>query len=267
MLTREQQRELILELRSRMPGLMYKYRSASAQDLNSLSRKKIYVPTLYELDDIQESIFDFILDEALRADNHYFPTVLSDGNGDPVWIPLSLSRTIPPEEADSHRARIIKEVEAFCKKIFSKGVYCLVTTPLSNSMWGLYGNSHNGYCIEYRLPEANEFLENISLMPMGVDYSDEPPSIDWAYAGLYDTLLYNMIGVKPKEWERQQEFRIVYPIGGVEYGFPLEISSIIFGARAGEILIADIRAIFGNSITYKRASTTPHSYNMKLVDL
>src|SRR5690606_34990329 len=155
-------------------------------------------------------------------------------------IPSTLSRRLTPEEAEAHKERVLQSVKELRERIYSQGVYCLSRCPLNNLMWGHYGNSHRGYCIEYRLPEKSELLDHPNV-PRGVDYKEERPSLDWAYANLYpfNMLLYYMIGVKHIGWSYEQESRIVYPAGGMEYDLPFEVSSIIFGAKADEQLIQD----------------------------
>ena len=117
------------------PKYLYKYRSGSPQDIETLSRGKIYVPNFQQLDDYFERAYKFNRELADTHANLLFPQIIRNVFGEPVFIPTMLSRQITPEEEEEHKQRVDESIKGFRENIYSKGVYCLTRSPVDNLMW------------------------------------------------------------------------------------------------------------------------------------
>lgn len=104
---------------------------------------------------------------------------------------------------------------------------CSFTTKRDNKpMWSLYADSYKGYCVEYEIPMKKEIIDN--LCP--VIYSDEIDNnivkatvkfaietiIRFASDGKMKTdmgCFTELLCIKDKDWELQDEWRIIGPAG------------------------------------------------------
>ena len=93
------------------PKFLYKYRSGSNLDLATLRKGKVFVPNFYELNDIFESNFEFELSHALENANILMPHVHRNEFGEPVWVPIMLTRPISGEELSQHRRNIEEAIQ------------------------------------------------------------------------------------------------------------------------------------------------------------
>lgn len=123
-------------------------------------------------------------------------------------------------------------------------VACLTTDNKNTVMWGHYADKHRGICIEYDISPLLDKNENDFLIRK-INY-DRTAMIN-ENIELYDlNLLMDLFSIKSKEWEYENEYRILYydserrKNGLVK---PLTIKSICFGTETPESdkeLICDI---------------------------
>ena len=123
-------------------------------------------------------------------------------------------------------------------------VACLTTDNKNTVMWGHYADKHRGICIEYDISPLLDKNENDFLIRK-INY-DRTAMIN-ENIELYDlNLLMDLFSIKSKEWEYEDEYRVLYydrekyKNGLVK---PLTIKSICFGTETPESdkeLICDI---------------------------
>ena len=120
-------------------------------------------------------------------------------------------------------------------------VACLTTDNKNTVMWGHYSDKHRGICIEYDISPLLDKNRNDFLIRK-INY-DKTAIINENIANinnieLYDlNLLMDLFSIKSKEWEYENEYRILYydrerRKNGLV--IPLTIKSIYFGAETPE---------------------------------
>ncbi|MBU3821313.1 DUF2971 domain-containing protein [Flavobacteriaceae bacterium XHP0103] len=122
----------------------------------------------------------------------------------------------------------LEDVIAVNKKI---GVYSLSKNYTDELLWAHYGDSHQGYCIEYDLQNLELGYRN-KIYSFPVKYSNKPPDIDFRDINSSNTkIIEKIIGFKSKRWEYEQEYRIISDFSGEFFYHPNSIKSIYFGIR------------------------------------
>jgi hypothetical protein len=213
------------------PELLYKYRAGSKLNLNTLIRKKVWVPSFYSTNDVFESNYEFLISKELDY-VHSSSSVLRNQYGAPVMgLATALGEPLTQEQKIIKQRAIREAADTVRKRMFNKGVYCLTTNPLSQTMWGDYADGGRGFCIEYQVPQsAHQQAEPLLTY---VDYANAPMKIRWAWIDQYPehVIVELMLTYKSLEWESQKEWRIIYSDGEREYDAPYPIRSIIVGAK------------------------------------
>lgn len=98
-------------------------------------------------------------------------------------------------------------------------VCCFTTNPMSELMWGHYGNSSKGICLEFEFSKSPEILDK--LHP--VKYDDNFPKID-SIDDLPEALL-----TKRTAWIDEQEWRVISNKGGGKSFNKKSLTTIYFG--------------------------------------
>jgi hypothetical protein len=253
---------------SEHPLYLYKYRSGSIKDIETLSRKKIFVPDFNNLNDIYKNDFSFELDIALNNANIHYPHVIKDGFGEPMMAPVMLSRGLKHLDLEIHRTKIRENIRSFRERIFGMGVYSLSHIAKNHLMWAHYSNEYKGYCIEYKIPPKNNCSKDTPCL-YPVEYVEAPHKIEWSLIEHYNIglLKYYMIGNKPMCWNYELEYRAIFPTGQKEFDIPYEIESIIFGPESEPNLKQSIKDIFGTTIIYREAIKMAGTYELDVVDI
>jgi hypothetical protein len=248
------------------PSSLYKYRSGSEKDIDTLKKRKIWVPSFHDLNDIFENDFEFEEETALNNANVHYPFVLHNKLGEPILAPTMMSLSLEGEALKQHKEKIKLDIHHFREKIFNLGIYSLARHFNNQSMWGLYSNSHKGYCIKYK-----EFDDKINLSILGpkfVIYADVPPKIEWSLIQHYSqgAIMCNMIFHKPEDWKTEEEYRVIFEEGNKEYDIPYQIESIIFGERAENDLKDQIYEIFSNEVKYEKIEKVKGTFKLITVE-
>lgn len=114
-------------------------------------------------------------------------------------------------------------------------VACLTTDNKNTVMWGHYADKHRGICIEYDISPLLDKNKNDFLIRK-INY-DRTAMIN-ENIELYDlNLLMDLFSIKSKEWEYENEYRILYydrerRKNGLV--IPLTIKSVYFGTETPE---------------------------------
>lgn len=114
-------------------------------------------------------------------------------------------------------------------------VACLTTDNKNTVMWGHYADKHRGICIEYDISHLLDKNENDFLIRK-INY-DRTAMIN-ENIELYDlNLLMDLFSIKSKEWEYENEYRILYYDSERRKNglvTPLTIKSVYFGTETPE---------------------------------
>ena len=120
-------------------------------------------------------------------------------------------------------------------------VACLTTDNKNTVMWGHYADKHRGICIEYDISplldkNKNDFLIRKINYDKTAIINENINNIN--SKELYDLiLLMDLFSIKSKEWEYEDEYRVLYYDRGKDKNGlvkPLIIKSICFGAETPE---------------------------------
>jgi len=153
-------------------------------------------------------------------------------------------------------------ISAFEKKISKMGVVCFSKSCDNILMWSHYSDGHKGMCLEFEL-DSKQTLSDKAIYQ--VNYSLEYPEINlenniWSIDGAAK-ILYT----KSKEWEYEQELRLIRESGNELIDYPIKLSSIIFGLKTPENEIDMIKKILkGQDIHYKKVRLADNNYKLEI---
>ncbi|MYI89714.1 MAG: DUF2971 domain-containing protein [Gammaproteobacteria bacterium] len=128
------------------------------------------------------------------------------------------------------------------------GLYCLSTVPDNILMWAHYANDHQGFCLEFLNATNQQFRVEPNpeergnspkvLVPLEVQYSEKYPVVNFIRNFIHSDRVTAGITTclrKAKQWEYEQEWRIVDINGPGPHHFPPEcLSGVIFGCRMSD---------------------------------
>lgn len=233
--------------------LVYKYRGGSdgifERDLNSLEKNYFWSSKFEDLNDPQENLI--LIDKFVKQSS---------------WLTRIFGKK--SSEAPS---KVQEDLENILSHNNIIGIYSLSTSFIDKLLWAHYANSHKGFCIEYDLDLLldNYVYENKYSFP--VIYSVKPSQIalkDIPNASKNDDLIQKAFGSKSKEWEYEQEYRIITDDFGIHnYDFQA-VKSIYFGLRMcdlqKELIIKRLR---GRGIKYYQIVQMQNKYELGAVPL
>lgn len=249
-------------LKKHMPTLLYKYREVNLNSIKSLLRDSIWISLPREMNDPHECSFYCNFEDLMSSDEYLSHDIVKKlikrlkldvnkfKNMELHEIILELALNDPNIDGDVDKAyAVIDSLKTVSKKnqkeimdsleyamknyvyIFSLSENCH-----NNLMWSHYGDSHKGFCIEYDFNsvETDNIIKK-SLKP--VVYTNE--KIDFAEyfkAGIkrFPELMSFPAMIKSKDWEYEQEWRLIYPQGPEAEPFEgksPKIRSIILGSN------------------------------------
>ena len=219
LLAKENKSEKVDELkRAILPSSLYKYGRLGENTLACLKRKSIWLSNYKELNDPFESLMKYDLDKHLTE---YF--LETDFEGDfyrnygvflsqedlklirnsqephSVYYDLCEQKNLPTFKRPTKSQLRDGIVMLFEKYREYSYIGCFSEVNKSLLMWSHYADNGKGICVEYCLTS----IDTSYLFP--VFYSDE--MYEFSIKDLH-TLVRNLI--KAKDWEYEQEWRIVY---------------------------------------------------------
>jgi len=189
---------------------VFKYRTGSDRDINSLISDEFWAPTREKLNDPYEGVFSR---ELFENQLNQLEEIFSIG-----------------DKFDEVR----NSLEAVLDFTDKSGVYSLSSSSDDELLWAHYANSHCGFCIEYDLDKLLEFTDNANHI-VHIAYKDTPPHIELSDISDLTTsnsaLLQKMLGTKSKRWDYEQEVRIVTSQSGSHPYDYRAVKAIYFGLR------------------------------------
>jgi len=226
---------------------VYKYRGVYDEeiferDLNSIEKNYFWGANFETLNDPCETI---ITKESLTKQANFIL---------PIFGRKSKEKFKPVEEA-------LDNVLAHVNKI---GIYSLSKTYIDELLWAHYGNSHNGYCIEYDLDILLKSYNSDKVYSFPIVYQEKPPSVDFnniIKSGTSNNLIQKMAGYKSRRWQYEEEIRIVTEDFGVHSYNHEALTGIYFGLRINEKYKTEImKRLKGRGVNYYQIEQVPKTY-------
>ena len=240
--------------------IAYKYRSGRGtkddkgkdifeRDIELLLEDTIYIPTIEQLNDPAEALFDDSL------------------------FNLQMKLFKPLTSRDSME-RVKDSVYDLYNKVRSSGIYSLSTEPANELMWAYYASGHCGYAIIFDTEVLLRSFREVkydNMYEIDVVYSTKLPQFDITKISrqkIEDTLKC-FVGNKSKAWRHEAEHRLVLDKGGRKLKIDYRaIKGFVFGSRMPEDDIDYIMKTFsGRDLDYSKIELKDKSYELSLKKL
>ena len=139
------------------------------------------------------------------------------------------------------------------------GVYCMCRRNDSILQWAYYGGDHQGFCLEFTIPQAAKApFEYVAA----VEYVVDRESIDFFDLDGNRDFLWRMVRRKFKEWDHEHEVRAFTTQPGLKRFAAELLTGIVFGAKTSGEHKAWVRAQVAKSGAppryYQASSTFTH---------
>lgn len=233
----------------------FKYCSLDEYTLQNIEKNQLYFNLAQNLNDPFEVFFDFKIDN----DNTYKRLIetMYDEKAHRVITNGKDKDTV----LDHSRSNIMTQ--------FLKGMRLTCFSSVNDSilMWGHYGKSHTGICIEYADKDP------IFTIAQKVEYSEKTPILELnseadADAEVITRKLISIFSTKHKAWEYEKEYRIFGLDDTCIHKLkPGTISAIYFGLFCSNDNAKKVREILGNGVRYYHASLNPKIYRIDFEEM
>ena len=240
--------------------IAYKYRSGRGtkddigkdifeRDIELLSNDTIYIPTIEQLNDPAEALFD---DSLFNLQMKLFKPLASGGAME----------------------RVKDSVRDLYNKVCSSGIYSLSKEPANELMWAYYASGHCGYAIIFDTEVISRSFKEVkynNVNEFDVAYSTKLPQFDITKImgqSIVD-MLRCFVGNKSKAWKHEAEHRLVFEKGGRRLKIDYRaIKGFVFGSRMAEEDIDFIMKTFsGRDLDYSKIVLKENSYELSLKKL
>lgn len=214
--------------------LYYKFQPINKLSLQNLNNQKVWVADPYLFNDP----FEFSL-----QDNFYID---SEGNG----IQLK-----------GEEYEIRKEIE---HELREYGVVCFSKGYQNNLLWSHYTDNHEGMCLVFDIDE------DVGDKLFKVDYTMDFPIIDLSPEAKQHDQRVKVVTTKSKEWEYEEEYRLVYMMKNFLNDYRGKLVEIIFGCRATFDSIKMVASIARNNdsqIKISRVRPQPNTFKLTTITI
>ena len=237
--------------------IAYKYRSGRGtkddngkdifeRDIELLSHDTIYIPTIEQLNDPAEALFD---DSIFNLQMELFKPFASCGSME----------------------RVKEALRDLYNKVRSSGIYSLSKEPANELMWAYYASGHCGYAIVFDTEVLSQSFKDVkydNMYEIDVEYSTRLPQFDITKMkgqSIEDTLKC-FVGNKSQVWKHEGEHRLVFDKGGRKLKIDYRaIKGFVFGSRMAEEDIDFIMKTFsGRDLEYSKIELRDISYELSL---
>lgn len=193
-----------------MPNSFFKYTSAKYYIYDLIYDNLMFLPEINELNDPFEIqlFYDIekIKNEFISKNRKVIKKVVGNETIEAEYVPDMNSEDM--EELNN----IIYDMNKYIKSKTS--VVCLSERNDINPMWAHYADNHKGICIEYDLKNCdNLFLKTLCFPIDYVEKNDNTHDLNSIIIHKdYDSslFLFKTAITKSKDWEYEQEWRIIY---------------------------------------------------------
>lgn len=240
--------------------IAYKYRSGRGtkddngkdifeRDIDLLSHDTIYIPTIEQLNDPSEALFDDSL----------FNYQL---------------KLLKPFASSGSMERVKDALYDLYSKVRLSGIYSLSREPVSELMWAYYASGHCGYAIIFDTEVLSRSFREVkydNMYEIDVAYSTNLPQFDITQIKgqqIEDTLKC-FVGNKSKAWKHESEHRLVFDKGGRKLKIDYRaIKGFVFGCRMPDEDIEYVMKKFsGRDFEYSMIDLKEKSYELSLKKL
>lgn len=240
--------------------IAYKYRSGRGtkdgngkdifeRDIELLSHDTIYIPTIEQLNDPAEALFD---DSLFNSQMKLFKPFASSGSME----------------------RVKDGVRDLYNKVRSSGIYSLSMEPANELMWAYYASGHCGYAIIFDTEVFSKSFKEVkydNLYEIDVTYSNKLPQFDITKikGQSIEGTLKCFVGNKSQAWKHEAEHRLIFDKGGRKLKIDYRtIKGFVFGSRMAEEDIDFIMKTFsGRDLDYSKIELKDNSYELLLKKL
>lgn len=205
------------------PTHLYKYQRLTAHSLASLLNETVWLSSPAAFNDPFDCAITLSRDKLEESLEHAITEIAERNN-------------ISREQIENHDKIINQDQAAYewlrnsLRTTMQKiGVLCLSATPCEILMWSHYAQNHKGFCVEYDFSEGT----HLRKLAHPVNYSETIPALSLANlpANAKNNFLDVCIFTKAKQWEYEQEWRVIMHEGDRVFQYPSKVASVIFGAK------------------------------------
>lgn len=219
------------------------------RDMELLSNDTIYIPTIEQLNDPAEALFD---DSLFNLQMKLFK----------------------PFASSSSMERVNDALRDLYNKVRSSGIYSLSKEPTNELMWAYYASGHCGYAIIFDTEILSRSFREVkydNMYEIDVVYSINLPQFDITKISrqkIEDTLQC-FVGNKSQAWKHETEHRLVFDKGGRKLKIDYRaVKGFVFGSRMPEDDIDFIMKTFsGRDLDYSKIELKDNSYELSLKKL
>jgi len=215
-----------------VPRYLYKYRDDGEYSKKIIKNKALWYPRPLTFNDP----FDCQLEFDTKAELHSIERFLRINN-----------KKMSKDELRTRALYYYKNpkilydaINRGAKNSFNNhGLCCFTIDPANILMWSYYANSHRGMCLKFDL-----LADPVAFfIPLKVDYVQEYPY--WNHIkGDNNASVTKLASTKAKQWEHEQEYRILKFRKSGSHSFDgSALQEIIFGCQASAPFIKDVQAL------------------------
>ncbi|MDO3643845.1 DUF2971 domain-containing protein [Mucilaginibacter sp. L3T2-6] len=154
-------------------------------------------------------------------------------------------------------------VEAYLKTadkvIGDMGICCFTTNCNNILMWSHYAHNHKGVCLVF-----NPYKDINSFLVAKVRYLNEFRPINYFDDPTTNAMI--MYTTKSKDWEYEEEYRLVNASNGAVFYDKQALIEIIFGCKCSQAdmlaVISSVASSGHNDITYLKAEMQEESFSL-----
>lgn len=219
------------------------------RDIELLSHDTIYIPTIEQLNDPAEALFD---DSLFNLQMKLFKSFASR----------------------SSMERVNDALRDLYNKVRSSGIYSLSKEPANELMWAYYASGHCGYAIIFDTEILSRSFREVkydNLYEIDVVYSINLPQFDITKIKRQsiENTLQCFVGNKSQAWKHEAEHRLVFDKGGRKLKIDYRaVKGFVFGSRMPEDDIDFIMKTFsGRDLDYSKIELKANSYELSLKKL
>lgn len=226
---------------------VYKYRSGSKRDIKTLINNQFYSASIESLNDIQET--------KVKIDNNEFEI-----------FDLMIKNTTP-----NSKNTFRKILEDYLQETKKFGIYSLSKKYDNELLWAYYSNSHKGFCIEYDFKILEQYQLKAEFI-CDVEYEKDIPIINTKdileNENKNQILNTKLLATKSKNWEHEEEVRIITGVTGNFSFYSRAVKAIYFGCRTGKKTIKLLmRLLKGRNIKYFQMQHIENLYKLEKVEI
>jgi hypothetical protein len=250
---------LAKQFRPEAPRFIYKYRSISPDNLQSirhlrdvLIESKLWLSSPRDFNDPFDMSASVSFEGSAASKRARFKVLIAqhdkDANFKARRVRLEQSMTKPHEEWNSIVAN------SFEKSVEKVGVISFAGDARNILMWSHYTNHHTGVCLQFEI--ARDLCAFLGTIP--VEYTADYPKLNWIKNSEDD--LMKTILKKYEAWGYERERRIVLPDKAYTYlpFSPMALTAIVVGCKASTAVFDLLQSILSERA--KKVANAPKIY-------